>query len=62
MLIDLFIPALALGVIAVKFDRRFRDNCAPEGYTLHAIYWLGLLPSEASSITLRFIIYSPLHD
>ena len=31
MLIDHFIPALALGVIAVKFYRRFRDN-RPDGY------------------------------
>ena len=33
MLIDQFIPALVLGVIAVKFYRRFRDN-RPDGYTL----------------------------
>ena len=33
MLIDQFIPALAIGVIAVKFYRRFRDN-RPDGYTL----------------------------
>ncbi len=41
MLIDQFIPGLALGLIAVKFYRRFRDN-RPDGYTLHALYWLGL--------------------
>jgi conjugal transfer pilus assembly protein TraL len=34
MLIDQFIPALALGAIAVKFYRRFRDN-RPDAYTLH---------------------------
>ena len=42
MLIDQFIPALVLAVIAVKFYRRFRDN-RPDGYTLHAIYWLSLI-------------------
>jgi conjugal transfer pilus assembly protein TraL len=45
---------LALGVIAVKFYRRFRDN-RPDGYTLHAIYWLGLLPSKALTIPNPFI-------
>ena len=54
MLIDQFIPALAIGVIAVKFYRRFRDN-RPDGYTLHAIYWLGLLPSKAITIPNPFI-------
>lgn len=34
MLSDQFIPALALGAIAVKFYRRFRDN-RPDAYTLH---------------------------
>jgi conjugal transfer pilus assembly protein TraL len=34
MLIDQFIPALALEAIAVKFYRRFRDN-RPDDYTLH---------------------------
>ena len=37
MLIDQFIPALAIAVIAVKFYSRFRDN-RPDGFTLHAIY------------------------
>ena len=55
MLIDQFIPALALGVIAVKFYRRFRDN-RPDGYTLHAIDWLGLLPSKALTIPNPFLI------
>ncbi len=54
MLIDQFIPALAIGAIAVKFYRRFRDN-RPDGYTLHAIYWLGLLPSKAITIPNPFI-------
>ena len=49
MLIDHFISALAIGLIAVKFYRRFRDN-RPDGYTLHALYWLGLLPSRAMTI------------
>ena len=55
MLIDQFIPALALGVIAVKFYRRFPDN-RPDGYTLHAIDWLGLLPSKALTIPNPFLI------
>ena len=54
MLINQFIPALALGVIAVKLYRRFRDN-RPDGYTLHAIDWLGLLPSKATTIPNLFI-------
>ena len=49
MLIDQFIPSLAVGFIAVKSYRRFRDN-RPDGYTLHALYWLGLLPSKATTI------------
>ena len=54
MLIDQFIPALAFGVIAVKFHRRFRDN-RPDGYTLHANYWLGLLPGKTLTIPNPFI-------
>ncbi len=50
ILIDQFIPALAIGVISVKFYRRFRDN-RPDGYTLHAVYWLGLLPSNGRPLT-----------
>jgi len=54
MLVDHFIPALAMGAIAVKCYRRFRDN-RPDGYTLHAVYWLGLLPSQAITIPNPFI-------
>lgn len=54
MLIDQFIPALAIGLIAVKFYRRFRDN-RPDGYTLHALYWLGLLPSRALTVPNPYI-------
>ena len=54
MLIDHFISALAIGLIAVKFYRRFRDN-RPDGYTLHALYWLGLLPSRAMTIPNPYI-------
>ena len=54
MLIDQFIPGLALGLIAVKFYRRFRDN-RPDGYTLHALYWVGLLPSRAQTIPNPYI-------
>ena len=58
MLIDHFIPALAIGLIAVKFYRRFRDN-RPDGYTLLSLYWLGLLPSDAMTVRnpniLRFL-------
>jgi conjugal transfer pilus assembly protein TraL len=41
MLIDQFIPALAIGAIAVKCYRRFRGN-RPDGYTLHvrSIGWV----------------------
>ncbi|MFZ2171960.1 MAG: type IV conjugative transfer system protein TraL [Methylococcaceae bacterium] len=54
MLIDQFIPALAIGVIAVKLYPRFRNN-RPDGYNLHAIYLLGLLPSKALTISNPFI-------
>ena len=54
MLIDQFIPSLAVGFIVVKSYRRFRDN-HPDGYTLHALYWLGLLPSKATTIPNPFI-------
>ena len=54
MLIDQFIPALAITAIAVKFYRRFRDN-RPNGFTMHAIYWLGLIPSKAITIPNPFI-------
>jgi conjugal transfer pilus assembly protein TraL len=54
MLVDQLLPSLAMGVFAVKFYRRFRDN-RPDGYTLHAVYWLGLLPSNAITIPNPFI-------
>ncbi|MVF24175.1 type IV conjugative transfer system protein TraL [Methylocaldum sp. BRCS4] len=54
MLIGQLILAVAIGVMAVKFYRRFRDN-RPDGYPLHAAYWLGLLPSRAVTIPNPFI-------
>ncbi|MEI8573870.1 MULTISPECIES: type IV conjugative transfer system protein TraL [Methylomonas] len=54
MLIDQFIPGMALGFIAVKLYRRFRDN-RPDGYTLHALYWLGLLPNRSRTIPNPYI-------
>lgn len=54
MLIDHFMPALAVGALAVRFYRRFRDN-RPDGHTLHAVYWLGFLPSKALTIPNPFI-------
>jgi conjugal transfer pilus assembly protein TraL len=45
---------LVLAVVAIKAYRRFRDN-RPDGYPLHAAYWIGLLPSEAITIPNPFI-------
>jgi len=38
-----------LSVIAIKAYRRFRDN-RPDGFPLHAAYWIGLLPSKAATM------------
>jgi conjugal transfer pilus assembly protein TraL len=45
---------LVLAVIAIKAYRRFRDN-RPDGFPLHAAYWIGLLPSKAITIPNPFI-------
>lgn len=45
---------LVLAVVAIKAYRRFRDN-RPDGYPLHAVYWIGLLPSNAITIPNPFI-------
>ena len=61
---DEFAPAafmLILGIligqvtaIAIKGYRRFRDN-RPDGFPLHAAYWVGMLPSKAGTIPNPFI-------
>ena len=38
-----------LSFIAIKAYRRFRDN-RPDGFPLHAAYWVGMLPSKATTI------------
>lgn len=53
-LIDQFIPSLALGFVAVKFYRRFLGNRS-DSYNLHALYWLGLLPSRTQTIPAAYI-------
>ena len=45
---------IVLSVIAIKAYRRFRDN-RPDGFPLHAAYWVGMLPSKASTIPNPFI-------
>jgi conjugal transfer pilus assembly protein TraL len=54
MLADHFLMASLAGLFSVKAYRRFRDN-RPDGYTLHAVYWLGLLPSASGTIPNPFI-------
>lgn len=44
----------ALGVVATKLYRRFRDN-HPDGFLLHALYWYGLWPNHARSMPNSFI-------
>ena len=43
-----------LSIIAIKAYRRFRDN-RPDGFPLHAAYWVGMLPSKAATIPNPFI-------
>ena len=45
---------IVLSVIAIKAYRRFRDN-RPDGFPLHAAYWVGILPSKAATIPNPFI-------
>ena len=54
MLIGQLLIMLILSVIVIKAYRRFRDN-RPDGYTLHAAYWIGMLPSKAITIPNPFI-------
>ena len=43
-----------LGLVTTKLYRRFRDG-RPDGFILHAIYWVGLLPTKAKTIPNPFI-------
>jgi conjugal transfer pilus assembly protein TraL len=54
MLIGQLLIMLVLSVIVIKAYRRFRDN-RPDGYALHAAYWIGMLPSQAITIPNPFI-------
>ena len=46
ILVDRLLIALVLGVLFAHGYRRFRDRQA-DGYALHLIYWLGLMPLAA---------------
>lgn len=48
LLVGQLTAALILSVVVIKAYRRFRDH-RPDGYPLHALYWIGLLPSRARS-------------
>ncbi len=43
-----------LGLLLTRLYRRFRDG-KPDGYILHALYHIGLLPSRARSVPNPFI-------
>ncbi|SET25106.1 type IV conjugative transfer system protein TraL [Thorsellia anophelis] len=42
-----------VGLLITKIYRRYR-NGKPDGYLLHLIYWIGLLPSRANTIPNPF--------
>ena len=54
MLIGQLSIALVLSALVIKAYRRFRDN-RPDGFPLHAAYWVGLLPSSAISMPNPYI-------
>ncbi|WGS88648.1 type IV conjugative transfer system protein TraL [Methylomonas sp. UP202] len=58
MLLGIFIDHLLYCLIAsyfvIKFIRRFTDN-RPNGFLVHACYWIGLLPTGAISIPNPYI-------
>ncbi len=54
MLIGQLSIALILSALVIKAYRRFRDN-RPDGFPLHAAYWVGLLPSSAISMPNPYI-------
>lgn len=54
IMIGQLIISVAIGLMAVKAYRRFRDNW-PDGYVLHAAYWVGLRPSQAITVPNPFI-------
>lgn len=54
MLIGQLLIMLILSVVVIKAYRRFRDN-RPDGFPLHAAYWIGMLPSQAITIPNPFI-------
>ena len=54
MLIGQLSIALILSALVIKAYRRFRDN-RPDGFPLHAAYWVGLLPSAAISMPNPYI-------
>lgn len=54
MLINHLIIMIALSFIVIKYYKKFRDT-RPDGYSLHAAYWLGLMPSQAFSVPNPYI-------
>lgn len=54
MLVGQVLASLILGLITVRYYRKYRDN-RPDGYVLHALYWAGCLNSRARTIPNPFI-------
>ena len=67
---DEIIPLLTLFVMGVIFENitiftlvgfgltsvyKKYKNCKPDGYLLHALYWIGLIPSKARTLVNPFI-------
>jgi len=53
ILVDRLTLALVLGALLSHGYRKFRDRQA-DGYALHLIYWIGLMPLAARSIPNPF--------
>ncbi len=53
MLISHPFPLAALGIALVLFFRRFREGRS-DGYLLHVLYWIGLIPVKGKSIVNPF--------
>jgi conjugal transfer pilus assembly protein TraL len=52
--LDQLLVAVAVGAIFVKLFRKYKD-AKPDGFLLHATYWLGLVPIRHRTVGNPFV-------
>ena len=54
ILIQQKLICLIIGIVAMRFFRKMKEG-NPDGYLLHALYWVGLIKGKARTMPNPFI-------